>query len=578
MPLALDTECYPNFHLICIADKEWHTSNKYTKQQRTEIRNTMRSATTYGFNSLNYDMPIIHAALKGSSVKALYKMSKDIIDNQQPHWITYREHNVEQFSGFDHFDIKEPAPAVMISLKMYGARMHMPNLQDLPYDPHLELSDVQKEEIIKYCFNDIATTKALYSAIRGRSKLRNQLTDKYSQDLRSKSDAQIAEAIIKSEVGNVKKVKAPDYVKYTFPKFIRRTRLTAEVYDFINERKFELKKGKITLPDDMPTVTIGKMIYKFGVGGIHSTESNQEVKPTKNQILADRDVGSYYPAIILELGLYPDGVGKKFLKTYKSIFDQRLEAKEKAKTGDKQAALIRDGYKIALNGSYGKFGSEYSFLYSPQLLLQTTITGQLALLQLIEALHKENIITVSANTDGIVSLFDKDLYESYDAICKKWEKFTGFTLEETQYRSLHSANVNNYVAITPQGEVKGKGDYAQPSLMKSPRCSILAESVKAFLLNGTKISETIKNCTDLTKFIAVRQVKGGAVWKGQALGKVVRWYYSINGEAINYLSNGNKVATSDGATPIMTLPKTLPSDIDYDLYIAKANKMLGELC
>ena len=578
MPLALDTECFPNFHLICIDNKEWHTSDKYTKEQRKEIRNTMRASTTYGFNSLHYDMPIIHAAIQGRSVKSLYAISKDIIENGSPHWITYREHNIEPFKGFDHFDIKEPSPAVMISLKMYGARMHMKQLQDLPYDPHTKLTDDQKQEVIDYCFNDIATTKALYQAIRGRAKLRNQLSEKYDQDLRSKSDAQIAEAIIKSEVKTVRKSKEPPYVEYSFPKFIRRTTATAEVYDFISDRQFELKNGKISLPNDMPSVAIGEMLYKFGVGGIHSTESNQEVKPSKDQILADRDVGSYYPAIILELGLYPEGVGKSFLPAYRNIFEQRLEAKEKAKTGDKEAELMRDGYKIALNGSYGKFGSPYSFLYSPQLLLQTTITGQLALLQLVESLHKAGIKTVSANTDGIVSLMDKSLYDTYDKLCKKWEKLTGFSLEETRYRSLNSANVNNYIAITPEGEVKGKGDYAEPSLMKSPRCAILAIAVKAYLLNGTKISKTIKDCKDITQFIAVRQVKGGGKWRGEDLGKVVRWYYSTQGGPIHYISNNNKVATSDGAIPIMILPDEFPKDIDYDLYIEKANKMLEKLC
>ena len=39
--------------------------------------------------------------------------------------------------------------------------------------------------------------------------------------------------------------------------------------------------------------------------------------------------------------------------------------------------------KIQINGSFGKLGSKYSLLYAPDLLLQTTITGQLALLMLI---------------------------------------------------------------------------------------------------------------------------------------------------------------------------------------------------
>ena len=43
-----------------------------------------------------------------------------------------------------------------------------------------------------------------------------------------------------------------------------------------------------------------------------------------------------------------------------------------------------DTLKICVNGSFGKLGSKFSFLYAPELLIQTTMTGQLALLMLIE--------------------------------------------------------------------------------------------------------------------------------------------------------------------------------------------------
>jgi hypothetical protein len=53
-----------------------------------------------------------------------------------------------------HFDIQEPAPAVMISLKLYGGRLHSKKLQDLPIDPHATLTKDQTEILRKYCVND----------------------------------------------------------------------------------------------------------------------------------------------------------------------------------------------------------------------------------------------------------------------------------------------------------------------------------------------------------------------------------------------------------------------------------------
>ena len=59
--------------------------------------------------------------------------------------------------------------------------------------------------------------------------------------------------------------------------------------------------------------------------------------------------------------------------------------------------------------------------------------------------------------------------------------------------------------------------------------------------------------------------------------KTVRLYYSKNVDAsvnIDYVKNGNKVPKSDGAKPLMTLPDTLPDDIDYKRYISISEELL----
>ena len=48
------------------------------------------------------------------------------------------------------------------------------------------------------------------------------------------------------------------------------------------------------------------------------------------------------------------------------------------------------------------------FLYSPDLLINTTITGQLTLLMLIEMITLSGGKVKSANTDGIVILCNRD--------------------------------------------------------------------------------------------------------------------------------------------------------------------------
>ncbi|MEG7688959.1 hypothetical protein U2044_15310, partial [Listeria monocytogenes] len=66
------------------------------------------------------------------------------------------------------------------------------------------------------------------------------------------------------------------------------------------------------------------------------------------------------------------------------------------------ATTMDGGGKIMINGTFGKTGSQYSVLFAPTMLIQTTITGQLSILMLIEWHEHYGIPVISANTDGIV--------------------------------------------------------------------------------------------------------------------------------------------------------------------------------
>jgi len=260
------------------------------------------------------------------------------------------------------------------------------------------------------------------------------------------------------------------------------------------------------------------------------------------------------------------------------------EILDKIKTlkSEKAACKVVDSSnKININSAFGKLGSKYSSLYSPDLMMAVTLTGQLSLLMLIERLEGAGISVVSANTDGTVSLMSKDKYELYDSICFNWELDTNFELEETVYSALYSRDVNNYLAVKTNGETKGKGVFTSGGINKNPSASICVTAVIEFLTNDAPIRETITQCTDIKQFLSVRTVNGGATWRDQYLGKVVRWIYSTDGCEIRYKNANktgghNKVAKSDGARPVMTLGE-FPKDIDYERYVEESLSMLGDL-
>jgi hypothetical protein len=163
-------------------------------------------------------------------------------------------------------------------------------------------------------------------------------------------------------------------------------------------------------------------------------------------------------------------------------------------------------------------------------------------------------------------------------IIEWWECVTGFDTEATYYKAIYSRDVNNYIAVKPDGKTKRKGAYADTTLSKSPANEVCIDAVVAHLTCGRSVARYINECRDIRKFLTLRQVKGGAICNGKKLGRVVRWYYGKGvTSTINYVTNGNTVARSLGAVPCMTLPDNFPSDVDIDWYIREALSILEDI-
>lgn len=611
--LVFDIECYRNyfmvrFHEINGPRQKWFEFYDRHPLDRPNLIRILRSFTIIGFNSNNYDIPMLRMALKlGVTNEQLKKLSDRIIVGGLKPWDAERDFNLPILEFLDHIDLIEPAPSVQVGLKLYGGRLHSKKLQDLPIEPDAIITPEQRPVLVDYCGNDCETTIDVCDHIAPQIELRYQMSEQYEVDLRSKSDAQIAEAVLKHELERIKGERiyrpefSPDYsFTYQPPSFLSfKTQGMREVFHTVKNATFRLKKKTARDSDDdavsvggvkvkisgveMPKeikslkIAIGDSVYKMGIGGLHSTEAKTAHHSDRDVMIRDADVASYYPAIMLNCGLYPDHLGYDFLDIYRTIRERRIAAK---KAEDKVTDMT---LKIVLNGTFGKLGSKWSILYSPNLMIQVTITGQLTLLMLIESLELAGISVISANTDGIVSKFDRDMLCEYERITKEWEKKTGFDLEFADYASLYSMSVNSYVAVKADGSVKQKGLFAfvgskgSPA-EKNPASYVCIDAVIAYLTKGTPIRETLEWCPDIRRFLTVRRVTGGAVYDGEYLGKVVRWYYSSESKGcIQYAADGKKVAKSDGAKPLMELTGGLPSDIDYDYYYHEAISMLGDL-
>lgn len=583
--VILDCELYNDYFLVMIkavgeqkyAFVEMFDGNEL---QVLRLKNTLHNYKIVTFNGNNYDLPVIGYALSGATNAQLKELSDAIITRGLRSW------EVETTFGFqippvESIDLIEVAPGIA-SLKIYGGRLHCKKMQDLPIEPDASISPTDRETLRTYCQNDLQTTEDLYNKLKPQLDLREKMSEQYGIDLMSKSDAQIAETVIVKGVQAVTgvrperaNVRPNTKFNYYSPGYIQfKTEQMRDVYNMVLKSDFVVsaKDGKVEMPEALAKakIKIGSSVYRMGIGGLHSSEKIVNHVVDGSFTLVDRDVTSYYPSIILGMQLAPENMGKDFLTVYEAIVDTRLKAKRE---GDK---VVSDSLKITINGSFGKFGSKYSRLYSPKLLIEVTVTGQLALLMLIESLELVGIPVVSANTDGVVIKCPTGREGDMDRIVKEWEFVTGFETEDTHYSAVYSRDVNNYIAVKTDGKYKTKGVFATEGLQKSPVSTICVDAVINYILKGIPIIDTLLGSTDIRQFVTIRQVKGGGIKDDVYLGKAVRWYYA-HGETgcISYKSNGNKVATSDGAKPLMELPDQFPTDIEYTKYHDNAVELLN---
>jgi hypothetical protein len=587
--LIFDVEVYRNYLLISFLDTasgKVIVFEKYGNDplDRRKLQWVMNNFLLIGYNCKAYDILMIQLAIQGEPTEVLKQVSDQIIIYDA------RSYDIEKQFGlqghnFNYIDLINVAPLTG-SLKLYGGRLHCKRMQDLPFEHDAFLGPVDIHKLKLYNINDLDNTKIVFEELKPQLELRYELSHKYGVDVRSRSDAQIAEAVIVSELTKITGEK-PRYPKvapgteysYKVPKFISyQTTVLQEMLEVVRGARFAVNEasGSVELPEEVKAlkIALGSCVYRMGIGGLHSSEKTIAHIADENTLLIDRDVVSYYPAIILNLGLYPKQLGKDFLTVYRSIVQRRIEAK---KTGDKVSA---DSLKIVVNGSFGKLGSMFSALYAPDLMLQVTLTGQLSLLKLIEMIEAAGIPVVSANTDGVLIKCPAARQGDLQAVIQAWEKLTGFETEEGRYKAVYSRDVNNYIAVGDKGKIKTKGTFGNGlgPLWKNPENQIVKEAVIALLTKGTPIENTIRNCSDVRRFLTLRNVSGGAVKSGVLLGRCVRWYFSQDARGIiEYVKSGNKVPNTDGAMPLMEIPDEIPADLDYDRYIKMAESILVDI-
>lgn len=512
-----DIETYPNFFCAVFNTEGKDTvfeisarKNDYSKMVRFYDKKNIKYVI--GFNNVKFDAQVMHYLVlnyskfkdfQGSElVKLIFDFAQSVIEkSRNKEFPPYAEwhFNVDQIDLFliNHYDNKNK----MTSLKWVEFSINHDKVQDLPYKFDRPLHSSTFDEVIDYCKNDVRATRKFAEENRDIIKLRLQQEQKFPDlNLRNKPDSSVGEqmflyymsesmGIDKRELKKMRTNRGQIPTKDIILPYINfKTPEMQGVLDYYNQATFGIWGSDGKMKKLKTTVNYGGIEYDFGEGGIHASWENKIFEADDEYEIKDIDVTSYYPNLAIVNDFRPEHLGEAFSRVYKNMFEER---KKFAK-----GTIENQSYKIVLNGSYGKFGDKYSFLYDPKVMLQICVNGQLLIAMLCERLSfVEGVTIIQANTDGVTIKIKKTSIPQMEDICRRWEKLTSLQLEYADYKKMVISNVNNYMAQYTDGKIKDKGALylVNPEIHKNKSQRIVQIALRKYFFENVQIREFIEN-------------------------------------------------------------------------------------
>lgn len=640
--IVYDLESYPNLFCVTFLDSKTQKTITYEISQWKDeweklVKFTNDCAGNFarwvGFNNFYFDYQVLHKLLNYNEFSTLsgaekadfaYKVVQKIItfdkNEKFKHVVWANDHLVPQLDLYliHHFNNKSRAT----SLKKMEFNMRSDSIQDLPFPIGTVLTREQADQVIKYNIHDCKETEKLRVVSADMIRFREELSKKYDRNFMNHNDTKIGKDYFIMELQNAgidcfykaggerKPVQTKrdkivindiifDYIKFERPEFnavlgwlrkqvIKDTKGVFTQIENLGELErysnLKKKKGKV---ENLNCVIDGFQ-FTFGTGGIHGSVDSTIVTAEGDFVILDYDVTSLYPSIAIVNNIYPKHLTEKFCEIYRTVKLQRMSYPK----GAPENAML----KLALNGVYGDSNNVYSPFYDPQYTMTITINGQLMLCMLAEMLMGvEGLRLLQINTDGVTVKVRKDKVAEVEDLNRQWEEKTGLQLEKAEYSKMCIRDVNNYIAIKTDGELKRKGGYEYKREWHQNQSSLVVQkAVEAHLVEGKDIEKFIKGHDDPFDFmlrtnvprsssLVIERTEGDKMTV-QQLQNVTRYYISTDGGQLVKImpplkgkvgERRIKINDKFRATPMNEMGEV--KNINYNWYIGEARKLVDPL-
>jgi DNA polymerase len=449
------------------------------------------------YNGAGYDQFIIKGLLLGFDPKAI----NDFII-------------VEGRKGFEYsklfnkitLNVYDVMPNIPVSLKVLegflGNDIHETSV---PFSIERRLTDEEIAETIKYCRFDVMNTIEVFCRRKVEFDSKFDLIKFFKLPLENlvKSQAQLAAVIL-----DAKRTKFDDEWEIRVPDNAILGKYQAVADWFLDKRNHH--------EDAELKINIAGLEHTIAWGGVHAGISKAIIVCDENESMFDADVGQLYPNIMRHYKLISRAARKPEMLDY--MLDTSMRLKAEGKTEE------REPWKRQCNIIYGAMGDPYNALYDQLHRKLVCVYGQIFLIDLIEKI--EDIVTlINSNTDGIFFKVKTEDVPELRRRVSEWEKRTRLGMDYKEFVKFVSKDVNNYVAVRPNGKYHAKGAYVKELNDLDYDLPIVNEAVKNYILFGKPVDETIYECTDFRSFQKIVKLSSKYKWVEHEQGFVSKVKY-----------------------------------------------------
>ena len=436
-----------------------------------------------GYNIREYDSWIFKGILAGFNP---YDINEHIITKGLK---GYQFSNVLRSYQLITYDLLQ----LNTSLKQLEAMQgHSIYESDVDFRLKRKLTDKEIIETISYCKNDVQETMNLFTQLKGDFDVQVELINEFKLpfSFMSKTQSQLV-----AEIMEAQRVDCKDEFNLNFPRYLSKIKKYAHIVtwfkqfkttkEFTDDEKKAIYKQKLN-------VEVAGVPHTFAWGGLHGAL----LKYYGSGYYLHIDVSQYYPSLTVGHNYFSRATSEEGKQRYDMMRKESIRLKKFPELKTKRA-----GYKLCNNKAYGCMKNQYNALYDPLMANNICVTGQLALLLLIEMIEPHCQL-IQSNTDGlIVKLHNLDDYDLIDDICYEWEQMTHVKLAfDPIITKIYQKDVNNYLFINEFGEVESKGAYVKELSPLDNDLPIVNKALKEYMINGTPVETTINAATDLIDF------------------------------------------------------------------------------